>query len=173
MNILFLDVDGVLNSKQYFLATPKLSQSQLNSSSDPDLLSMKTYTNKNNMWCLGYLLENVPDLKIVISSAWRNCYSLESFRELFKIYGLDGNRIIDKTSKRLSSIRANEIYMWLEDNKGIEKWIALDDHTIFELGDLDKANEILTDNWVGLTMHETFKIIKHFNPDFKEPVIAI
>jgi hypothetical protein len=174
MQVLFLDVDGVLNSKQHFLATNNIKISD--EVSDPDLFTMKLYTNKNNMWCLGYILDNVPDLKIVISSSWRNHYNIESFKELFKIYGLNGERIIGKTPRKLSSTRADEINMWFDDTDIIEVisvWAALDDHVIFNLEDPDKANEFLTDSWMGLTLPDAFKIIKHFKPEFKEPVIMI
>ena len=173
MNILFLDVDGVLNSNQNFLATKDIKVYPADTLNDADLFAMKRDTNSNNMWVLDYILDKVPDLKIVISSSWRNHYDIESFKELFKIYGLDGNRIIDKTPIRLSSERVHEIHMWLDDNKDVKKWAALDDHVIFNLEDPDKANEFLTDSWVGLTMHDAFDVIKHFNPEFKEPVIMI
>jgi hypothetical protein len=144
--------------------------------SDADLFTMKRNTAKQNMWCLKYILDNVPDLKIVISSSWRLHYNLESFRELFKIYGLEGERIIDKTPKRFSSERIHEIHMWLDDSSMFKwngKWVALDDHPIFNLEDLDKANEILTDSWVGLTLPDAIKVIKHFKPDFKEPILML
>ena len=173
MNILFLDVDGVCNSKQHFLAMKEFKVQGADTMVDADLFAMKRDTNKNNMWVLGYILDKVPDLKIVISSSWRNVYDLESFRELFKIYGLDGNRIIDKTPRKLSSTRANEIHMWLDDNKDVEKWASLDDHKIWEIGDDEEANEFLTDNWVGLTLPDAFEVIKHFKPEFKEPIILI
>ena len=178
MNILFLDVDGVLNSKQHFLATKDIKTPPADTLNDADLFTMKRDTNKNNMWCLEYILDNVPDLKIVISSSWRNHYDIESFKELFKIYGLDGNRIIGKTPKRFSSERVHEIHMWLDDfindkENPMPRWIALDDHKIFELHSAEELNEVLTDNWVGLTLPDAFKVIKHFKPEFKEPVIMI
>jgi hypothetical protein len=178
MNILFLDVDGVLSSKQHFLATKDAKTPPADTLSDADLFIMKRDTNKNNMWCLGYILEKVPDLKIVISSSWRLHYSIESFEELFKIYGLDGDRIIGKTPKKLSSTRANEIHFWLDDfvndkENPMPRWVALDDHKIFELHSVEEANEVLTDSWVGLTLPDVFKVIKHFDPNFKEPIVLI
>jgi hypothetical protein len=174
MNILFLDVDGVLSSKQHLLVTKDVKVPE--DVSDPDLFTMKRDTNINNMWVLGYILDKVPDLKIVISSSWRLHYDIESFKELFKIYKLDGDRIIGKTPKRFSSERVHEIHEWLDDNSMVnwtDKWVALDDHPIFNLEDPDKANEVLTDSWVGLSLPDAFKVIKHFKPDFKDPVIMI
>lgn len=170
MNILFLDVDCVLNSKQHFMMTkdaPKVSEDI-----DP-VFQMRRDVNDNNMFALKYLLDNIPDLKIVISSAWRNFYSIEQFKELFKIFKLDGEKIIDKTPKMFSSQRIHEIHSWLDDHKEVNQWIALDDHPIFNLEDSDKVNEHLTDSWVGLTMLDVFKIIKKFNSKFEEPEMGI
>ncbi len=125
------------------------------------------------MFDLKYLLDNISDLKIVISSSWRNYYSLGQFKELFKIFKLDETRIIDKTPKKFSSDRKHEIHSWLEDQHEKVDWIALDDYAIFNLEDPDKVNEYLTDNWVGLSLSDAFNIIKKFNPDFKQPEIMI
>jgi Swiss Army Knife RNA repair-like protein len=174
MNILMLDCDGVLNSKQHFLM---LEDQKLTNASRLRVLPseyMTTYTDAKNVWCLKYILENVPDLKIVISSSWRNVFELEQFKELFKHYGLDGERIIGKTPRKLSSVRSEEIRMWLDNSdEVITNWIALDDHKIWNLGDPEEINEVLTDPWIGLTMLDAFKIIKRFNLNFKEPILMI
>ncbi len=174
MNILFLDFDGVLNSKQHFLALKAqgdpLGKDTLN---EADLDCMKRLTTPHNFWCLKYILDNVPTLKIVISSSWRNHFELEQFKELFKFYGLDEKRIIGKTPRKFTSERIHEIHMYLDDYKNIPNWAALDDHKIWNIGDPEEINEFLTDSWVGLTILDSFKIIKHFNPNFKEPYLAI
>jgi hypothetical protein len=143
---------------------------------------MKAYTDAKNVWVLKYILEQVPDLQIVLSTSWRNHFELGQFKELFKHYGLDGERIIDKTPKMFSSERVHEIHSWLDDHttpplfeggtfNGI--WAAVDDHPVFNLEDPDKQNEVLTDPWVGLTMHDAALIIKKFKPEYKLPVIHI
>lgn len=173
MNILFLDFDGVLNSKQHILAIKGKEIPGQDNPDEADLECMKFNTNSNNIWCLKYIMDKVPDLKIVLSTSWRNHFDMEQFKELFKFYGLDGKRIIGKTPKKFSSERHSEIGWWLEDNNFIGRWIALDDHPIYNLDDSNKYNEILTDPWVGLTMNDAFIIIKRFNPNFEEPVVLL
>jgi hypothetical protein len=138
---------------------------------------MKHDINRNNMWVLGYIMDQVPDLKIVISSAWRVFYNMEDFVELFKIFNLDGSRIIGKTPKKLSSERHTEIRMWVDDytelhHKEVD-FLAVDDHVIWDLTSEFKEREVLTDPWVGATMHDAIKIIKHFRPDYQEPEILL
>lgn len=177
MQVLMLDFDGVLNSKQHCLATADFKRPGADTLNDADLFCMKAETNTNNMWVLGFILDQLPDLKIVISSSWRLHYHIESFKELFKIYKLDESRIIGFTPKKLSSNRKEEIHMWLRDfveiNHKVPDWVAVDDHAIWNIEDPEKHREFLTDGWVGLTMHDAFRIIKHFNPEFKEPEIYI
>jgi hypothetical protein len=124
------------------------------------------------MWILGFILKTLPDLKIVISSAWGHHYRLDQFKELFKIFKLDEKRLIGITPRKMSSYRCNEIQWWLDDNPA-DKWIAVDDHVIFNLEDPDKKNEYLTDGWVGLTMPDAFEIIRHFKPDYISPDFGI
>src|ERR1039458_6917913 len=177
MKVLFLDFDGVLNNKQHMIATKDFITPGAETLNDADLFAMKRDIAPQNIWVLGFILDRVPDLNIVISSAWRSFYAFESFKELFKIFKLDPSRIIDKTPKRFSSERMHEIRMWLEDWEEVNRkqvdWVAVDDHVIFNIEDEGKAREFLTDSWVGLTMHDAFGIIKHFKPDYKEPAIGI
>lgn len=199
MKVLFLDFDGVLNSIQHFIATKDIKVRGASNLNDADLWAMKRDVNPNNMWVLKYIMEKVPDLKIVISSSWRLHYHMESFKELFKIFKLDGERIIDFTPQKLSSERYHEIHLWIADVEHpgplphddcpisgpcshcdnpppgeMVDHVAVDDHAIYHLGDPEKeTREVLTDPWVGLTMPDAFKIIKHFKPDFKEPYVAI
>lgn len=172
-----LDFDGVLNSKQHILAMGDFKNPGAATLNDADLFTMKRETNANNMWVLGFILDQLPDLKIVISSAWRLHYEIEQFKELFKIYKLDGSRIIGKTPKKFSSERHTEIGMWLDDTFDATgdfiDFLAVDDHVIWDLMHKSKDREILTDPWVGLSMHDAFRIIKHFDPTFKEPEILL
>lgn len=177
MQVLFLDFDGVLNSKQHFMM---IKNEEIETTEDPesaDYLLMKLQVNVNNMWVLGYILRQLPELKIVISSAWGLHYNLDQFKRLFKHFDLPEDRLIGITPRKMSSYRCNEIQWWLEEAAPAAgetiQWIALDDHEIFRLDEDDIRNQLLTDSWVGVTMNDAFKLIRHFNPKFREPYFGI
>lgn len=173
MKVLFLDFDGVLNSKQHYMATKDVNVKGVEDPAFADLLWMKHNVNHNNMWVLDYILKQLPDLKIVISSAWGAHYDVEQFKQLFRAFKLDDSRIIGITPRRMSSSRDHEVHWWLEANPDTTEWITVDDHIIFTFEDPDKKNEYTTDSWIGLVMPDAFKIIKHFNPNYKAPELFV
>lgn len=177
MQVLFLDFDGVLNSKQHFMMIKNVVVQDAKYPETTEFLESKLMLNPNNMWVLGYILKELPDLKIVISSAWGKFYDLDYFKLLFKAFELDESRLIDITPRKLSSYRCNEINWSLElltekYNEAIQ-WIAVDDHEIFNPDEDEFRNQHLTDSWVGLTLLDALKIIKHFDPKFKLPFFGI
>ena len=111
MKIIFLDFDGVLNSLQ----------------------SVYYWKNRGedfpDNWCpvacnnLNLLLNNFPDLGIVISSTWRG-HGMERCKQVLKKHNIDTSQIIGMTPK-LWKERGYEIEEWLNTNqdKKIEDFI--------------------------------------------------
>lgn len=176
MKILFLDFDGVLNSRQHMLMMKNLPEPSANDPFEADLLLMKDMINPNNAWVLKYILENVPDLKIVLSTAWRTQFRMEEFVKLFEHFNLDASRIIGKTPKRMSSVRCEEVRMWMNDmafDGDKEEWMLVDDHVVFDLKDPFRPHELNTNAWTGLVMTDAFTIISRFNKKFKIPTVVM
>lgn len=179
LNILFLDIDGVLN----FL--PKNHNNSYNGrflygeEIEPKLV-------KN----LNRVCENVPNLKIVISSSWRG--DMKKTIWALKFAGFEYiENIIGKTPHNISVTkknfngkivelqppyillyqhRAEQILKWILDNPGISKkildFIIIDD----ESTDIDgkygylflEENFIKINSEIGLSEKDTQKIINHF-----------
>ena len=171
--ILFLDIDGVLNSRQLFLMKDEKEPDGANTPFEADLNFMQSHIDPHNVWNLKYILDQVPDLYVVFSSSWRDAFTMPQFHTILFGHNLNPNRFIGKTPRKLSSSRANEIHMWLQDNSFSGKWCTLDDHPIFDLENPEKCLEIQTDPWLGLTVLDAIKVIKYFKPEFKEPVIHL
>lgn len=77
MKVIFLDVDGVLNSNDYIEYTSKNNVKGILEEIDPKKIDM-----------LKQVL-NITGAKIVVSSSWRNIRKFEKLRELFFYMVLD------------------------------------------------------------------------------------
>jgi len=159
--VLFLDVDGVLNSH---IIAEEWSQRPGHIGYGGWFDETDTATKENVKW--GHInVENLREIvettkcEIVISSAWRKSFSMEKMKEMFAVYGWEDVPIIDKTS--VLKDRGLEIDAWLAENPDVTNYVILDDidqftveqqknfiHTNPECGllheDVNKAIEILT-----------------------------
>ncbi len=158
MNILFLDIDGVLNSKQWH-------------SSD----SCKALGNSVKRYfdpiCVEHLNSIISETgaRVIISSSWRILRSLQDLQDLFKSIGFAG-KIYGKTEV-LSTfepdtplLRGNEIKNWLADNQKHFKtpiqYVILDDEDDFL--ESQNPNFFQTNSDIGLDKELTEKIITFF-----------
>ncbi len=138
MKVLFLDIDGVANSDQWFkspewkLAVKKYGDDR--SDFDPVLVAR-----------LNEIVEHTG-CYIVISSAWRLTFTLERIKGFLIAAGFDHpERIIDKTpslmykkysaNKTYNEVnprvegRGSEIDAWLREHEDVESFVILDDNS--------------------------------------------
>lgn len=124
--VIFLDIDGVLNSEQYFedvyfeyQKTGKKPSHHLVDSKPLQLL-------------LNYL--NNSDTKLVISSSWR--YSNDPEETIKQFFNFDKNGdnisllnkfIIGCTPRSREGIRGKEIQWWLDRHPEVSKYVIIDD----------------------------------------------
>lgn len=138
MKVIFLDIDGVLNTRRGWSNRPKGWRYGL----DRELYGKVVEIFED------FLVEN-PDVKIVLSSTWRRMPNWKSRlkKESLIIY----NRIIDVTPI-LDKDRGLEIKDWMDRHPEVTKYAIIDDdsdmldeqlpffvHTTFKLG-LTKAH---------------------------------
>ena len=118
MNILFLDIDGVLTSMKS-QAGPKveilwsLEEERLVDDFDPD--------------CIDRLKRILKETgaSVVISSSWRERFTLETLIKHFEGFGVTG--IIGMTPV-LKDHRGKEIQAWLDEHKDVDRFVILDDY---------------------------------------------
>lgn len=156
MKLIFLDIDGVLNSHQSYNYHNRITHNY----EMADILCPIATCN------LGYILDLHPDCSIVISSSWRKSRSVDDLGNILEKYNIDRHRIIDKTPVNSSGeIRGNQIKAWMEANPDIMKqvshYLILDDDndmTYF----LNTPHFIRTNPKLGLSWLETEQALMYF-----------
>lgn len=146
MKVLFLDLDGVLNDHK--------PQSNGFCGFTPECVDN-----------LNIILNELPDLQIVISSSWRymipSSMTLQGFEYMLLVSGISCKGRVVGSTIRDESIpeRADQIKHWL-DNNNVEKHLALDDLN-WDFPSR-KIVSLQTNSHVGLTKEEAKSIIEYF-----------
>lgn len=147
INIIFLDIDGVLNFTQSE-GDDVIDCSTIDPTYNLNTLSKSAITNLNS------ILDD--ETFIVISSTWRKSHS--NLDEVLYKAGVKPNSIIGCTPilDSMFTIRGNEIYGWISMNKPIVKsYVILDDDSDMLLW--QRNHYINVDNYCGLTPNVAYK----------------
>lgn len=147
MKLLFLDIDGVLNSDQsshFYWRTMHGRKCFMNGFAELCPIACSN---------LNFLLERCPELSVVISSTWRIFHDLPELEKGLseKVPSIVG-RIIGRTPRLIHSRRGEEIHHWLTANGHLDKkFVVIDDDT-----DMDKVKSefIHIDGFVGFTWRD-------------------
>lgn len=149
MKILFLDIDGVLNSRHFFLTRKEKEDdpftaeiealadqlADLIPSTQPlprkRLLEVVSMDFRNLDRASIVLLNDILDrsgAKIVVSSTWRFGHTIEGLAILLKAKGLVGE-VIGKTPELRGDlmVRGHEIQAWLDEHSEVTSFVILDD----------------------------------------------
>ena len=148
MRLLFLDIDGVLNSQTWGGQHERWFEIL-----DPEAVAQ-----------LRRVVDALPDLRIVVSSAWRIGRSLTDLRAHLVKCGMDPaieSRIIDRTpSLPGQRIRGDEIRTWLGYCTGYQSFAIVDDGA--DMGEL--APRLVQTDWrFGLTTADADRLIALLN----------
>lgn len=152
MKIIFLDIDGVLNSQLYHERTY-----------DPNLekdISRFDYKCRDiDDKAVSFLNDLIKDTgaKVVVSSSWRRSETIESLTKILQARGFTGEIVGFTPRLGKNTVRGNEIHKWIEDNDKLlgvyyyqfKEYVILDDDSDMLLW--QKDNFIKTDGYVGLT----------------------
>ena len=116
MKVIFLDVDGVLNTSDTFKRRKEIYNER-------GILIPRI-----DFFRVSYLKEivNKTKAKIVLSSTWRK--NEKNIEELFNVFKLFDLEIYDLTDIDIDGIRENEIISWLNNNE-VETFIIIDDES--------------------------------------------
>lgn len=153
MNIIFLDIDGVLNCEVYYAKQEK----------DPDGHSSQICSTR-----LGWLNQLCKDVnaKVVVSSSWKEngVEELKKRGATFEILGVTPSCNADFV------FRGNEIYKWILDNQKdvlevpyyeFNSYVIIDDDSDMLLW--QQNHFFQTDGYSGLTPNVCHRIRQFFN----------
>jgi hypothetical protein len=160
MRIIFLDMDGVLNSSKYFDSLGAAEYDGLSFGAgqiDPDAVELLDQ------------LVDASDADIVISSSWRLIWNYHEIAEMLKGRGFKNHdRIIGQTNVADDDHRGNEVQDWLdtdrerqvvdEDAQPTIAYVILDDNNTFHSN--QQAVFVHTNADVGLTPRDVALAVK-------------
>lgn len=146
IRIIFLDIDGVLNSRE------SITRKKDTHGIYCDLPDMEHIKHLNK-------IIDDTDARVVISSCWRHSHTVFGLATILYLCGMRPNVVLDVTPRvRLSRSRGEEISKWLEDTHyNIKGIVILDDDRDMN-GLLHKLVKI--EGQIGLTYEDAEKAIK-------------
>ncbi len=119
MKLIFLDIDGVLNSQEFLHKNSKLDL-------EPDAKWWASAIEPERMALLNALVAATGAL-VVVSSTWRYGKSVEDLQEILGLAGFFGH-VVGKTPR--ADTRGQEIDLFLQSaTQPIEAFVCLDDDT--------------------------------------------
>jgi len=163
MDILFIDIDGVLNTYSKLSANAVWENGKLHVDEDKVKLLSK--------------IVQSADIQLIMHSGWRLFYddlmnpiSRES-EELSKMFFRTGIIVSGKTTdfsseeikqnRKFSLVKAEEIKAWLLQHPECENYLIIDDLDLRDA--VLKQHQIQPDPALGLTEYDAEKAIKHFS----------
>jgi len=153
MRVFFLDFDGVLNSVGSFIYNNRLNLL--------GLTDISTHESFDPIACsnLQYILEELPDVQVVVSSTWRKHKTLHALQEMLKTNHVLPGRMIGITPISKDGYRGKEIEAYLKDHTEVTEFVIIDDDSDMEPY-MDRL--IKTDGKDGLTFSDAEKVIESF-----------
>ncbi len=134
MKVIFLDIDGVLNSDEYIKKVKKLHTQGIENEIDVNKVK---------------LLKRAVDetkAKVVLTSSWRYTRKAQSLKDLLLSYGIH----VD-TTPFINHKRGLEIKKWLSDNLNVEEYVIIDDEIFDSYDEELMSNLIKISNGNGYT----------------------
>lgn len=132
MKVIFLDFDGVLNSQGSFVYETQLRERFAAKSKEQGEKGPQGPVNQTlcNVCTANFqlVLEQYPDVQIVISSTWRELFSIDWLKEKLASYHIDSSRVIGITPSEWGNYRGAEIKIWLNEHPEVTHYVIIDDN---------------------------------------------
>jgi len=149
MSLIFLDIDGVLNSTSFYKSRRKGEYSPTDDI-DPKAVNLLNELCKE------------ASAEIVISSTWRKGHTLDELRYFFSFHGFTGNIISVTPVGGAITCRGAEIKSWLYNSaptfdysRDYNKYVIIDDDSDFLL--YQASHFIHVDTYYGITPNTVYR----------------
>jgi hypothetical protein len=154
--IVFLDIDGVLNSKQWY-AQAASRKEERNSQPSTDRGLLERSIDPACIQRLNRLLQRTGAV-VIVSSSWRKKHELSEIVSLIKARGFCGEVIGVTPSDEGTLSRGGEITSWLKTNvpRGVA-YVAVDDEAVTGL---PPEVVVVTSKDTGLTDEDVERAIR-------------
>jgi hypothetical protein len=155
MKVIFLDFDGVLNSETSFLYE-KNRRTKLKEQ------GVKGHVNETlSLHCAAafqWVLDCYPDVKVVLSTTWRNLFTMDWLKAKLEEYHIDSSRIIGKTPIDPGGNRGLEINTWLTANPEVTHYAIIDDND-WGITSIHGTGRFVWTNWYsGMHMGHAYEL---------------
>lgn len=164
MKLIFLDFDGVMNSERYFNNSVFLTETKGMDWDEIMLIAHHTHLDRDAIQLINQLVDR-SGASVVVSSTWRQHYSIDELNQMLKDRGATFT-IIAATPVHRSHyigwgmsnvIRGKEIQEYLDETVQPVQFVILDDiNNMAHLSD----HLVLTDEDVGITQEDIEKALK-------------
>lgn len=173
--IIFLDIDGVLNSRVYTKSEAFLKETEGVSDAELMLIRHDLHIDPLAVALLDELIEK-SGADVVLSSTWRQKYSPEAITELMATRGFK-HKVVDKTPALFGKFSSSRIPRGKEINaylRSLPEWpeafVILDDND--DMLNL-KDHLVLTSKRTGITSADVDRALKILNGDLtNDPQVA-
>lgn len=160
MKVIFLDIDGVVNTSANKWETGRIKFRGVRCI--PTNREPKRVLAKLIKW----MLEN--DIYFVMSTSWRRSSTAKDWNEILKNYGISKNLVISRTPVHETGKRGLEILKWIkiwneEKTEKVKDYLVIDDDILDIEPYISKSRIIHTDVRKGLTEKDLEKIKVYFN----------
>lgn len=156
MKIIFLDIDGVLNSDRSIMTAGKKHQAWKSATPDTGGYEKFTVCTIDPIAVeLINLLVRETGAKIVLSSVHRNHFKgnedvrVPLIREYLGKLGIESEHVIGFTSSNFNGHRGSQINEWLEKNPQVLHYVIIDDSS--DMLDCQKEHFVLVSGRDGLS----------------------
>ena len=153
MKVIFLDFDGVLNSVASMIYNNRMKLLGLSYTPTHEAFDPIACSN------LQYILEDLPEVQIVVSSTWRKYKTLAALQEIFDTNHILSERMIGTTPEAESRYRGDEIRAYLDAHPEVTEFVIIDDDSDMKPF-MDRLIKVDCRN--GLTWTDAEKVIELF-----------